>query len=302
MVRLVQVDILHPLASLEWKWCKAPLVDIGGAQAVWLEGKVYVGGGTTFGNRRDAARLYIYTPATDTWAILDTPVYRFALTTYHSRLVLVGGREYAGGSPTDKLWTLSEHRQWQETPSLPPMPTQMPVASAVSHGDHLLVIDVNNNVYIYDGDHWESAEHPPHQLYYISSTVFNDHWHILGQRVLSSRGNEVYSASLDSLVASSQPSETSEPSSVWKRINNLPNEICYSAVFGNRLIAIGDGSPYTTTSLYAYSSFTQSWVHICDAQFTSGGAALCAIALPSNELMVVRGQMAFKVIIKSEYR
>ncbi|MCG8621144.1 MAG: hypothetical protein MJE68_03945, partial [Proteobacteria bacterium] len=135
-------------------------MDIGdGAQAVCLKDKVYVGGGvTTESSFRPDARLYIYTPATDEWTTLDTPVYFFALTTYHSQLVLVGGEEYVGedvlGEPTNKLWILSEDGQWQET--LPPMPTPRTDTSAVSHGDHLLVIgndyQLTNKVYVYN-DH-----------------------------------------------------------------------------------------------------------------------------------------------------
>ena len=123
----MQVDILHPLASLEWTQCRGPPVNVGDARAVWLKDKVYmyVGGGVTSGSLRDRARLYIYTPATNEWTILDTPVYYFTLTTYHSQLVLVGGMEYVGenfwGVFTNKLWTLCEDGQWQET--LPPMPT-----------------------------------------------------------------------------------------------------------------------------------------------------------------------------------
>ena len=135
---------------------------VSAAHAVWLpKDKVYVGGGVTSGNRRDWARLYIYSPATDTWTTLDTPVYLFGLTTYHSQLILVGGREYIGenveGELTNKLWTLSEDGQWQET--LPPMLTPCDTPSAVSHGDHLLVIsgDGPNKVHVYNGHHWASA-------------------------------------------------------------------------------------------------------------------------------------------------
>ena len=103
-----QVDILHPTASLEWSQCSVPPVNVGGgAHAVWLKDKVYVGGGVTFGSRRDHARLYIYSPATDTWTTLDTPVYRFALATYHSQLVLVSGLEYVGEAVVGKPWLIN---------------------------------------------------------------------------------------------------------------------------------------------------------------------------------------------------
>ena len=88
------------------------------ATSVWHKDKLYVGGWISGGNKDDA-RLYIYSPATDTWTTLDTPVYFFALTTYHSQLVLVGGKMCGqGGKCTNKLWMLNDGQlQWQETPS-----------------------------------------------------------------------------------------------------------------------------------------------------------------------------------------
>ena len=262
------------------------------AKAVWLKDKVYVGG-ITPGSYRPDARLYVYTSATDAWTTLDTPVYWFGLTTYHSQLVLVGGREYVGenvkGELTNKLWTLSENGQWQET--LPPMPTPCTIASAVSHGDHLLVIsDDPSKVYVYNGHHWSSAQHPPQQLYPINSTVFNGDWYVM------EGGGIVYSASLDSLLASCQPSEISQPSSLWKRLTDAPSELCYPAVFGNRLVVVGRRSTGTTTiiCLHAYSSLTQSWVHMGDAQSIPIYFPPCAVPLPSNGLMIVSGQRAFQ--------
>ena len=272
----------------------------GHTRTVRLKDKVYVGGGMTSGNRRYWASLYIYTPATDTWTTLNTPVFWFGLTTYHSQLVLVGGWEYVDenivGEPTNKLWTLSEDGQWQKT--LPPMPTPCSDASAVSHGDHLLMIsgDGPNKIHVYNGHHWASAQHPRDHLYPIKSTIFNGDWYVMGS------GGIVYSASLDSLLASCQPSETSQPSSLWKRLTDVPSKDCYPAVFGNRLVAVGRKLTLTSTpsSLYAYSSLTQSWVHMGDAPISLMSDAFgdipppCAVLLPSNELMIVNGRTAFQ--------
>lgn len=289
---------------MEWQKCREVPVDIGRAQAVWLKDKVYVGGATVSGNKRDEARLYVYTPATDAWEVLDTPVYHFALTTYRSQLILVGGWEYTSGLPTNKLWTLSEHGQWQET--LPPLPTPLPApgSSAVSHGDYLLVIGVdyplsNNKVYVYDGHQLETAQHPPQLLYFVTSTIFNGHWYLMGgtdSELSLPQKTCVYSASLDSLIASCR---TSRPLSVWKKIQSIPTGFCHPAVFGNMLVSVG-GLNSATTSLCVYTSFTQSWVHIGDAPITMTVATPCAVALPSNQLMVVNGQRVFKVILQSK--
>ena len=181
------------------------------------------------------------------------------------------------------------------------MPTLCTNASVVSRGDHLLVIsgdiDLSNKVYVYNGHHWASAPNPPQQLYPIKSTIFDGHWYLMGGKLLMTC---VYSASLDSLLASCHPSETSQPSSVWKRLTDVPSGLCYPAVFGNRLVAVGGvGSSSNTTSLYAYS-FTQSWMHIGDGPNTSSYAFPCAVVLPSNELMIVKGWTAFKATLKSK--
>ena len=305
---LFQVDILHPLASLEWRQCRGPPVEVAKAQSVCLKEKVYMGGGDTPGSIRADARLYIYTPATDTWSTLNTPIYHFAITTYHSQLVLVGGWDYASDLHTNRLWTLSEDCQWQET--FPPMPTPCGTdVSAVSHGDHLLVIsseheNYDDKAYVYNGHHWASVPYSTQHTftYDIKSILYDGCWYIM-RTVPSSQRKEVYSASLDSLLASCQPSETLQPSSVWKRLaDNISCRDCYPAVFGNRLVVVAAGrdSVYTTTSLYAYSSSTESWVHIGDAPDSVWSYAPCAIVLPSDELMVVRGCKAFRVMIKSK--
>ena len=285
-------DILHPLASLEWSECQQPPVAVLNAQSVCLKGKVYVGGGVTY-NRRTDARLYIYTPATDTWETMDTPVYWFALTAYHSQLVLVGGMEFVSdsveGRPSNKLWTLSEDDEWQEI--LPPMEVACSFASAVCHGDHLLVVG-GNQVSVFNGRYWQQSQHPPEQLFSVKSTTINSLWYLVGGPLKPGR---VYCASLDSLVASCQPTSSSSLSSsslVWKRLPNAPGESCCPAALGNRLIAV------ESPDVHAYSPFTRSWVQVSNIPDTS--EAPCIVVLPSNELLVVMDEGTFKATLKGE--
>ena len=286
----MQVDILHPLASLKWRKCRRLPVGMCDAQAVWLGDKLYVGGGWTLGSTRDAARLYIYTPTTDT---IDTPVYRFALITYHSQLVLVGGREYVGegrdGPVTSKLWTLTEHDQWRET--LPPMITKRYRASAVEFAGKIIVAGGTDDemesidiVEVYNGHHWTKAQCLPKPDYNMKSTVLDGHWYLMGG---GGQGKEVYYAPLDSLVASCQPSEKPLPS-VWERLPDVPHEGSSTAVFGNRLIAVGGGYPSPSSSIHAYSPNTQSWVHVGDMPVEL--CYTCTAVLPTGELMVIGGR------------
>ena len=289
----MQIDILHPYASLKWRECKRLPVGMLNAQAVCLRDKLYVGGGVAVGSNRDAARLYIYTPTTDTWNHIDTPVYQFALITYHSQLVLVGGLEYVGewngGPVTNKLWILTKNDQWRET--LPPMTTKRWRASAVEFADNILVaggvdhergnIDI---VEVYNGHHWAKAQRLPRPCCSMKSTVLNGHWYLMGGEV---QGKEVYYVSLNSLVASYQHSEKPLPS-VWKRLPDVPLEYSSTAVFRNRLIAVGGGYLSPSSSIHAYSPYTQSWVHVGDMPI--GFDSTCTAVLPTGELMVIWGR------------
>jgi hypothetical protein len=261
------------------------------AQAVWLGDKLYVGGGWTPGSKRDDARLYIHTPTTDTWSHIDTPVCFFALITYHSQLVLVGGWDFVGegrdGPVTNKLWTLTKHDQWRET--LPPMTTKRHCASAMEFADSILVAggldDKIRNVDIvevYNGHHWAEAQRLPKPCHDMKSTVLNGHWYLMGGR---GQGKEVYYASLDSLVASCRPSEEPLPS-VWMRLPDVPRDCSSAAVFGNRLIAVGEGYP-PSPSIHAYFPHIQSWVHVGDMPV--GVRSTCTAVLPTGDLMVIGG-------------
>ena len=251
------------------------------SQAVCLNDKVYF-------KRMAAGKLSIYTPATDTWDTIDTPVHGCALTTYRSQLVLVGGKNCDDKRPSAKLWTLSEDGQWLET--LSPMETACTSASVVSHGDYLVVID-GKEVNVYDGRYWAKAEHLPRLLLiFTHSVVLNNNLYVIGSH------SQIYSASLDSLIASCQPSETSQPSSIWKKLPNVPDSQCYPTVFGRRLTVIGK------SAIHAYSPSTESWIRVGNSPyvpplFTCG----CAIGLPSNELLVVDNRKVYKTTIKSKY-
>ena len=293
------------MASFEWKRChsiKVPsgLIDMENAQTVCLEDKVYIGGGKTK-NRKDAAKLYIYTPANDTWDIKDTPVYYYALTVYHSRLVLVGGNAYVQSDENDKrkpsckVFTLGEDGLWKTT--LPHMPaTSCIYASAVSHGDCLFVIDDSlQGVYIYNGQCWAEAQHTGPTFYRKStetvpisnSVVIDGCWYAFLGR------SEVYYAKLDSLVACSQLSEIQQSPSLWKRIPDIPNKSLFPVKFGNKLIAVGQ------SIVYAFSPISKYWVNMGDHNPSQHNHSY-AVVLSSNELMLMVGSKVHKATLKGQ--
>ena len=283
----MQIDILHPQASLEWRECRGPPVDMLNTQSVCLEDKVYVRQWTTLATRDDA-RLYIYTPTTDTWDTVDTPVYGFALTTYHSQLVLVGGREYVGenieGNPSNKLWTLGEGGQWWET--LPPMDEECwLVSAATSHGNHLIVTS-GSEVNVCNGSQWMKAQTLPKRFLLVNSIVIDGHWYLMGV-------DDVFYASLDSLVASCQSKWIP---SMWKQLPGATGNRCFPTIFGSRLIAVGQ------SAILAYSYATDSWKEARNIPVsTTPAPCATAITLSSDELLIIKAMRngVFRGILKS---
>ena len=289
-----------------------------------MKDKLYVGGGETPQSYKDDARLCIYTPTTDTWDTLDTPVCWFALTTFRSKLVLIGGLLCAGegtGSFTNKVWTLTEQNQLLE--SLPPMKVERHSASAVSHGDCLLVAGGYNprkmtldTVEVYNGNGlWFLAQCLPKPYWDVKSVVLDGHWYLIGGY---EQGVEVICASICDLIKTTcypQPTEIL-PSSLWARLPDVPHHHSSPCVIGDRLIAIGGemrGSEerqgkqsMPVSNIHAYSSQSQSWIHVEDTPISV--SKTCATVLPTGKLVVVGGEdkdfkhsnKVFKAVIKGK--
>ena len=129
-------------------------------RAVFVNDCLYVGG-VLLGSIPDRCRLFEYTLSIDTWDILDTNISEFALASFESKLVLIGGREYnfehsSGSLLTNKVWVLSEQYELQDT-TVPPMNTKRKSAHAVGHGKHLIVAGGGDSeetmmVEVYDSD------------------------------------------------------------------------------------------------------------------------------------------------------
>lgn len=291
----LQIDILYPLASesLKWTECSNLPVDMYNAQAVWLKDKLYVGGGQTPKAfvPDDALCLYVYTPDKDTWNSLETPVSRFALTTYRAQLVIVGGVIYHNdglGSlriPTNKLWILNGQNQLDDT-VIPPMMKERFHVSSVEYKERILVaggycweIEVNN-VEVYDGHQWVKVQCLPKACSKMKSAILNGFWYLMGGET---QGKVVYYASLNALVGIGH-------SSGWKRLKDVPHEYSSPVVFRNRFMAIGGsiGTALLQSSIYSYSAYTQSWIY--EGDIPTKLSCICTAILPVGKLTIIGGQ------------
>ena len=288
----MQLGILYPLASLKWKICKSLPVGMCDAQAVWLKDKLYVGGviAKSF-VPNDALYLYVYYPNTDTWCTIDTPVCWFALATYHSQLVVVGGWEYTDkkalgwGVPTNKLLVLREDDKLDET-LIPPMITERFHASSVEYKGRILVaggyrweMEISD-IEIYDRCQWTKTQFSlPQPCCKMKSAILKGFWYLMGGET---QGNSIYCASLDALVADLYPQ--------WKKLKDVPHKGSSPAVFRDRLMVIGGGTYATPahSSIYTYSANTQSW--ILEGEIPEKLHSTCTAILPDGKLAIIGGQ------------
>ena len=288
-----RVNLLHPLTSLEWRDCSEISVGICNAQAVLLGSKAYIGGGGM--NPGSPSRVLIYDYTKNLWDILDTPTQWYALTTYHSQLVLVGGVDPNTRVATNQLLVLDEQHHW--TQPLPPMTTKRCYASAVSVGDHLIVaggcvssdfesldgvvdMDAQDVVEVYNGHQWRQVQSLPKACSSMKSTFLEGDWYLAGGM---GQGCKVYHTSLESLIATSgEAVETS----VWKKLPDVPLKLPTPVVLRNNLITIGRGYYYNSTiQAYVYSPNTNCWVHVGELPVSCYFP--CSLVLPTGKLLVI---------------
>ena len=217
---------------------------MGDAQAVVLNNKVYIGGGYT-GDVTTATNIYTYDPTTDTWETLQSPTRYSALTTYHNKLLLVGGEETSTGQTTNQLWVFEEGEQTWTQP-LPPMQTRRKDASAVTYQDYLIVAGGYSNgrlntVEVFDGQQWVTADPLPERCCSMKSTSHDGHYYLMGGNF---QGTSVFYTSLQSLVEKAtqhpptSPSSTDQPS-VWKTLADTRHQSSSTTIFGGGLVAAG---------------------------------------------------------------
>ena len=256
------------------------------AQAVVLGDKVYIGGGDS--TYHSQAVLLIYDYSNDSWETLDTPTVNYALTTYNSQLVLVGGRDPITENITNQLWVLDE--QWHWIQPLPPMTTGRSRATSVNV-DHYLVVagglddelDPLDVVEVYDGHQWKKAQSLPKAICSMKSGVFEGIWYLGGG---DEQEREIIYTSLYSLIlAATTSSEIARQISVWRKLANVPFEWSTPVMVGEKLATVG-GFPYSS-AIHVHSRSTNAWVYVGDLPVACHST--CILVLPTRELLVVGG-------------
>ena len=281
-----------------------------GAQCVLLQDKIYIGGYTS--SWESDASLFISSTDLNSWSQVTTPTRYYGLTTYHSQVVLVGGREPDTDMATNKLWTLKGETNWQ--PSLPPMPTSRYYSSALNTGSpECLVVsggadsgrDEVNVVEILKDNEWSSVQPLPKACSRLKSTLHKGRLYLMGGL---EQGPSVFHCKLESLLNDYYTQEMSHSSDLWSELQTHL-ELSSPSSFANQLISTGGylkNNHAYFSEICAYSPHTLSWLHV--GNLSKKLSRTSTIVLPTGELVVLGGWGAsgysnrvFKASLKGDY-
>ena len=258
------------------------------AQAVLLDGNVYIGGGYT-DKYKDVYVILVYNPEGDEWSQLPScPVRSFAMASVNHQLVLAGGLERGRHDGSNKLvvWNSTSHTGW--TLPYPPMPTAHSNASAIGYQCYLVVAGGWRSVEILDtsSSQWHTAKQLPVGCESMTSAVLGDTLYLLGGTTVSPM--QVLATSLPSLI-SDATSHFLRPAipPLWVNLPNTPLKNSTASVLQNSLLAIGGQTDMCEPDfkIHLYNPLSGSWVkvgdmpvrrsHLTSAVLSSGAVFVC---------------------------
>ena len=252
--------------QFQWQHCTQLPVAMRDAQTVFLNGKVYVGGGITEGGVRVDCTVYAYDFFDDAWDPLPTsPVRLAALVAWRGLLLLVGGIDASTNDCSNKIWAFDEEGRRWINPPISCMQTARSCATAVVYRNRIIVLggmDANNHsissVLIYDEiqQQWLEAEQLPTTCSPLKSATNGEDLYLVDQE------KAMFCVSLESLVESTinKPKQN-----VWTAFPSAPLKFPSIQIFRTFLLSVcgweSDGDEYHS-AIYAYSPEIQSWVKV----------------------------------------
>ncbi len=305
-----QVDILHPQTVIQWTECSQLPEGIDDTRCVLINNKLYVGGRVLSSGKY--SKLYVSGTDLKSWSTLTTPSYWFALTTFESKLLLLGGVEKATEEFTNKTWTTDDDKKW--TPNvLPPMRTKRISASAVTTANPECVIVAGGEkenyiptslVEVFVDEQWSAVQPLPKRCYDIKFTIHYGKMYLLGG--YGQDNNFVYWSDVKSIINAPKEPRTKGPKvSLWGKFN-LPLQCSNTASFGQQLITMGMEVGIDCTKIHARFPLKKMWVHV--GNIPADLRNIYTAVLPTHEMVVIgvdrdsqkkRKRRVFKASLKS---
>ena len=269
-------------------------------QAVVIRGRIYVTGGNTADAKQEPV-VYIYDFEFDGWDTIKAPVRFSAVTSYHDKLTLLGGRKAIEDElqRTDKVWVYDDEKGW-DSKSITHMTSKRSSASAMGFDDYILVVggvaerwvDIDlTEVYVGQQRRWVEVDRLPMTGYVFRSVCLNGFFYLMGGYPPN---KSVHYCSLEELIKkATHPThlpKTTKP--LWKTLPNVPYELSSAVVFGNSLYSAGgwDGRAIQNT-LFLYDSDTLSWKNV--GELPEAVYAADTVALPTGETVLIGGRTEY---------
>ena len=254
------------------------------AQAVVLNGAVYVGGG---GSKDDPHyRIDVYHPSVNKWGeTILCPHRLFAITVHQGELAIAGGSARDGF--ITKLVLVFQDGEWKKYAE---MPTARTMATAVSHKSMLIVIGGNNGystlstTELFDGttDQWYKCDDLPRPLQFAESVIVGDKLYVLaGVTQTKELSTMMYKSSLNTLSSSHLLK--------WQRcVDSSRHAVSAVCVQDTYLLAVGGRGRYNTVTVLKSSETDSSatWVSIGSLPVSQYHAAAVSIG---DKIIVIGG-------------
>ena len=233
--------------------------------------------------------IYSYAIPEDKWSKLKPCRFGdFSMAVVKDKLTTIGGQH--GKTAINTLCCLSSlsRMKWEEL--LPPMPTKRVNAAAVTTSTHLVVaggISVSGvgistvEVLNFQTLQWALASSLPEMIGCPTMTLCDEHVYLSGDE-------SIFSCSVEELVKSCNPANSSAGDSVWTRLPDTPTYDTTLATLKGRVLTIGGTKKkHPTGAIHCYDSSTNSWSVIGEMPTPRYGTLVAV--LPSSEVVVVGG-------------
>ena len=272
-----------------WKRCGELPYGVSSAQAVVVDGKVYIGGRYT-DTDEGKYTILIYDPKTQECTMLPKyPAKYFAMASVNNQLTLAGGRESSSHDSNEIAILDSATQQWLHP--YPPMPTARYKASAIGFREFLIVAGGRSGSSPFDiveildtfNLNWYHAQTLPTHCHEIGFSQIDDELYALG----GGAAMQVFRASLSRLVSTSISPST--PDEVWEKLPDAPllESACVS--LNKLLLALGGRDGKTRSSLiHQYNPETNQWTKVGILPISRSSCA--CVMLEKTKVLVFGGE------------
>ena len=301
--------MLAPSALLDWTECSSLPLARTHLQAVEHEGKVYIGSGYAHVSNECLKDVFCYSPQEDKWEeSVESQTVWFAMTVFHKRVVLIGGKE--GDEFSKRVQVLVEgqggkkfegHKDIVEMPSAragcvaTSLSFDMVVAGGYGKGrNRMSTVEVYNRHSMV----WSQVADLPRPCAEMKCSTVDGNWYLMGG---SDQYNHVFAASLQKLVA---PPEEGSP--IWSTLPNFPYNFSFVTAFGGSLVAMG-GEKHGifflehSSQIFVYNCLKKAWLHVGELPLALTRSTV--VVLPNTaEMLVIGGRSKTEKELNSIYK